>query len=223
MPRQHLRYTTATLASTSSTQTGIRCSELERDLPYLTKRNHTSTQPESMSIQKGGALSLQHKIRKHQMISWCIDRGYFFAKKEIKVVGDRRPDFAFWIDGKPYVVEFDGIQHFNPTNDWYRKTYHSDLIKMCFCILNEITMIRIDNRDFNEGNIIPFIEKAITSGKKIICSNDDAYQHHGIEEWKSHLEISVVKDLKEYCQVRDIPYSSQIRRPELVEKCLQSL
>lgn len=58
-------------------------------------------------------------------------------------------DFAVFVSGKTYLVEFDGIQHFEPKSfggdaeDNFKNTLENDAIKTEFCKVHKIPLLRI--------------------------------------------------------------------------------
>ena len=57
--------------------------------------------------------------------------------------------FDFRVDGK-YLIEYDGIQHFQPTMFDYEYTHNHDIIKSKWCKENHIPLIRIPYYHFDD-------------------------------------------------------------------------
>lgn len=90
--------------------------------------------------------SIGHKTIRHILASNNIQ---FEEEKTFENCANIRPlPFDFFIESENTIIEFDGIQHFQPIPNWggedaYKVRVHNDSIKNRFCEDNGIKLIRI--------------------------------------------------------------------------------
>jgi hypothetical protein len=78
--------------------------------------------------------------------------------------------FDFYLPNYNYCIEFDGDQHFNKSNYWFSNTISiNDAIKTKFCRDNDINLLRIHYKDFN--NIDKILSESLKVNFKQISNN----------------------------------------------------
>lgn len=92
--------------------------------------------------------------------SFLTSNNIKFTVQETLIPTNRKLRFDFWLPDFNCVIEYDGIQHFEPVERFggieaFNKTTNCDSIKNQFCIDNEIDIIRISYKQYKDvSNIL---------------------------------------------------------------------
>lgn len=104
----------------------------------------------------------------------------FLCEYSISLLPAKRFDFMFEINGRKYLLEFDGVQHFKYVPlfhhdvETFKDKQNIDKIKTNSAIKEGFTVIRIDDSQIN--NIKFHIELGISSTSFLYLSCPEKYQ-----------------------------------------------
>ena len=114
----------------------------EREVNGLSLRNGTS-------LSCGAHANISKGNEKIKQILTEANIPFEMEKKFKTCIDVNELPFDFYVDNK-YLIEYDGIQHFQPTIFDYEYTHRHDRIKNSWCQNNNIPLIRIPYTHFKE-------------------------------------------------------------------------
>lgn len=100
----------------------------------------------------------------------------------LAVLPSHRYDFYFVRNRTNWLIEYNGLQHFEDTphfhkqTDDFRKQQKIDKIKTYLACTNGFKLISIDYTGINENSVLYHIEQAINLDQPIYYSNNELYK-----------------------------------------------
>lgn len=107
----------------------------------------------------------------------------FTSQHRIPELPTRRFDFGFSHEGREWMIEFDGIQHFQPVDrfdrdhDSFERRNASDRIKTYIAVQTGRNIIRIDHTVRTEADMFQHLRRAFELDQPIYYSNPGMYDY----------------------------------------------
>lgn len=110
----------------------------------------------------------------------------FQCEKSLPILPNRRFDFSFNYNGKKWIIEIDGLQHFKITNMWHKdkedflNAQKIDIQKNKAAILSGYLMVRISKQDYR--SISNFLDEVLQyeeegDGLNFFYDSEKKYKH----------------------------------------------